>query len=151
MRILLADEDRGLLLSMGFLLESVGIESDGCPDGLSALGCFRTAHVDRARPRYDAFVTAWTLPGMPAADLVRRIRAIDSEIPVVVLSGGFGADPWEAMSPSRCVQRLEKPFDRVSLLRALERAGLPARAVAARRSSETADERARAGRFVSTV
>ena len=62
----------------------------------------------------DAVITDLAMPGMSGFDLVRRLRAIDAKLPVVVLTGSSASAPMAGALKSSAPERthiFEKPTD----------------------------------------
>jgi two-component system response regulator FixJ len=82
-------------------------------------------------------ITDVRMPGLSGIDLLRRVRELGIEVPVIVITG-HGDVPL-AVEAMRCgaVDFLEKPFDDEVLLQSV-RAALRQQAGAAKRQSERA-------------
>jgi DNA-binding response OmpR family regulator len=77
-RILLVDDDPGVLDVVAFMLRREGFEVDEERDGTAAL--------ERARARsYDIVVLDVMLPGMSGTDVCRALRS-ESDVPIVMLT-----------------------------------------------------------------
>ncbi len=87
-RVLVAEDEALIALSLADLLEAEGYDVALAPDGADAL--------DTARELGDALgvlVTDLTMPRMGGEDLIRALRAERPGLPVVVVTGSapFGA------------------------------------------------------------
>jgi EAL domain-containing protein (putative c-di-GMP-specific phosphodiesterase class I) len=61
-------------------LASVGIDSIGCHDGLEALQMLRNL-------KFDAIICDVSMPKMGGLELVRAVRTIDQDVPVIMVTG----------------------------------------------------------------
>src|SRR6266446_8879435 len=76
-RLLVVDDDSGMLLSLRGLLASHGQEAVIARSGQEALD-----HLDGV----DAVITDFAMPGMDGVQLVRAIHERDDSLPVIVLT-----------------------------------------------------------------
>ncbi|HQJ10099.1 MAG TPA: response regulator [Deltaproteobacteria bacterium] len=83
-KFLLVDDEQFILSSMKRVLERLGYEVTAVQDGKGALEEFEKAPQD-----FNLVITDLTMPGMEGRDLVRRLKSIRSDIPVI-LSTGYG-------------------------------------------------------------
>ena len=125
------DDDAAMRDSLTFLLESAGHRVRAYESAWDLLEATPLAA--------GCIVTDVRMPQMSGLDLVRRLKALDIELPVVVITG-HGDIPLavEAMKAG-VADFLEKPFDDEVLLDAIRRA--------LRRYSAEADKLADAKRF----
>lgn len=91
--LLLVDDHRALATSLAELLEDEGYRVEVAPDGPAALALIEV----RA---YDALITDMRMPAMSGAEVVRRVRALDPALPIVVLTAH--ADERELSEVRRC-------------------------------------------------
>lgn len=78
--ILLVDDDRSTLKLMEAVLDSPDTSIDAVPDAESALTAFSAR-------RADVVVTDLKLPGMDGIALLRAIRRLDLDVPVILITG----------------------------------------------------------------
>jgi two-component system response regulator ChvI len=78
-RILVADDEPNLLENLVYALEAEGYEAEGRPDGESAWEAFRSA-------RHDLAILDIVMPRADGAELLRRIRSVDPQAPVIFLT-----------------------------------------------------------------
>ena len=119
MRVLIVDDEPIALLSLRYLLESAGIESDLFARSEIALELFRH-HPDR----FDAIVTDLAMPGMRGNELAEEIWQSRPDFPVTILSGmpNDGAISAPRRGRSLCV--LSKPAELREILRSFRKMGL---------------------------
>jgi two-component system, OmpR family, response regulator ChvI len=78
-RILVADDEPNLLENLAYALGAEGYEADCRPDGESAWEAFRWA-------RHDLAILDIMMPRADGAEVLRRIRSIDPDVPVMFLT-----------------------------------------------------------------
>jgi two-component system, LuxR family, response regulator FixJ len=129
------DDDDAVRDSLTFLLRTVGIEVRSYPSA----GAFLDAV---AGAQLKCVITDVRMPGMSGIDLLRRLRELKIDVPVIVITG-HGDVPLavEAMKIG-AADFLEKPFDDDALLASV-RSALERQNGDAKRSSERADIEAR--------
>jgi len=78
-RVLVIDDERKMRRVLQIVLEGMGIESTPAESAEEALELF-------GRQQFDLVLSDLKLPGMDALDLLRRLRDLDAEVPVIVLT-----------------------------------------------------------------
>jgi PAS domain S-box-containing protein len=111
LRILAVDDDVLVRVTMCAQLEEMGHIVTPAASGEQAMEAFGMGE------GFDLLVTDYAMPGMTGSDLVRAIRVMRPEFPVV-LATGFAELP----SDETAVVRLNKPYDRYELTEALQKA-----------------------------
>ena len=112
-RLLLLDDDVAVLRTTARLLRKAGFEVDAFDDAELAL-----AAVERGDAGYVGFITDRTMPVLSGIEVARRARAIDSRLPVILLSGA--PQPGDERAPGISAV-LGKPPDTASLVAVLAR------------------------------
>ncbi|HZU24661.1 MAG TPA: response regulator [Bryobacteraceae bacterium] len=79
-RILIVDDNRMGLVARKHVLEEVGHEVSIAQSAHDALARFRSEP-------YDVVVTDFKMPQMTGVDLIRDMRAVNPEVPIVLISG----------------------------------------------------------------
>lgn len=79
-KILLVDDNRDGLLVRRSLLEEQGFRVEQAESGEAGLELFTTTH-------FDVVVTGYRIPRMSGTELIERIRKVDPNARVVLLSG----------------------------------------------------------------
>ncbi len=113
--VLLIDDEVSQLKLRTQILHNAGIATLTAGTGEAALGLMRSEQ----GPTVRAIVTDHMLPGLGGADLVRALRALRPEIPILVITGLPDAEPEYA---GLRVRFHTKPFpaeDLIASLRAL--------------------------------
>ncbi len=103
------DDDEALRESLAFLLRSARLEVESYPSAAAFLEAVPNTQLS-------CVITDVRMPGMSGIDLLRRLRELKIEVPVIVITG-HGDVPLavEAMKVG-AVDFLEKPFDDEVLL-----------------------------------
>ena len=129
------DDDEALRESLIFLLRTAEIEARSYASAAAFLDALPLAGVT-------CIITDVRMPGLSGIDLLRRVKELGIEVPVIVITG-HGDVPLavEAMRYG-AVDFLEKPFDDEILLQSV-RAALRQQASAAKRQSARAEIEAR--------
>ena len=125
------DDDEALRESLAFLLRTAGIEAKSYASAAAFLDALPLKGLT-------CIITDVRMPGLSGIDLLRRVKELGIEVPVIVITG-HGDVPLavEAMRFG-AVDFLEKPFDDEILLQSV-RAALRQQAGAAKRQSERAE------------
>jgi nitrogen-specific signal transduction histidine kinase/ActR/RegA family two-component response regulator len=116
-RILVVDDEEGIRLLIRESLEAEGYEILEADDGVAALEV-----LDGAAGRVDGLVTDLGMAEMGGAELLRRVREVLPDLPVVVTTGYIDPSLTERLQSQGVTEVLSKPFRMVELLSALARA-----------------------------
>jgi DNA-binding response OmpR family regulator len=108
-RILVVDDDGDACELIATVLKQAGYAVEVAVDGFEAL-----AIVAAKRP--DLVLTDLQMPGMNGIDLIHRIRAVDSTVPVVLTTGTETKDLCTAATAYGAMACLEKPINLDELL-----------------------------------
>jgi DNA-binding NarL/FixJ family response regulator len=116
-RLLLVDDEPELLELMGDWFVGKPYELATATNGVEALARMRE------RP-FDVIVTDLKMPGMGGLELLDRVKELDPEVQVVILSGqGTMRDAIEALREGKAFDFLQKPLPNLRELEtAIERA-----------------------------
>lgn len=124
-RILVADDEALVAVSLADLLEADGYDVTLAFDGEQALERAVAALAEAGGRRFDVLVTDLNMPRMGGEDLIRAVRARDPDLPVVVVTG---SPPPGGATELRCrggghgpLALLLKPVDDARLFEALRR------------------------------
>lgn len=83
--LLVVDDEQAVLESTQFMLQNLGYRVTSCGSANEALTCFA------AKPTaYDLVLSDMTMPRTSGVELLRRIRELRNEIPVVLMTGFAG-------------------------------------------------------------
>ncbi|MDQ3252302.1 MAG: sigma-54 dependent transcriptional regulator [Acidobacteriota bacterium] len=113
--ILVVDDDGSLRRVLEFQLREHGFEVLSAADGLAALELF-TGH------EVACLITDMRMPGLSGLELLRRVRAVNKDVPVIVITA-FG-DIETAVEAMRAgaFDFITKPFNRKQILLTIEKA-----------------------------
>jgi two-component system, NtrC family, response regulator HydG len=114
-RILVVDDEAGTRSAMQKLLEADGYLVDTAEDGVSAL------KIAEDQPP-DAVITDLQMPIMDGMELLKKLRALDSDLPVIVATSVQELGAAIAAMRAGAEEYLTKPVDFDALSIALERA-----------------------------
>ncbi|HTQ83742.1 MAG TPA: response regulator FixJ [Pseudolabrys sp.] len=129
--IYVIDDDDAVRQSLEFLLKTAGITVRGFESAKAFLEILPEIHSG-------CIITDVRMPEVTGIDLLRRVKELELDIPVIVITGhGDVALAVEAMKIG-AVDFLEKPFDDDLLLAAV-RSALNSEADAAKRKAEHAE------------
>ncbi len=115
--VMIVDDQRSLVTLAEETLAALGYEPAGFDSSVAALQAFR------ADPqRFDLVLTDETMPDMSGVELVREIRRVRPELPIVLMSGYSGAQLTERARAAGAGEVLRKPLVRRDIAEALGRA-----------------------------
>jgi len=107
-RVLVVDDEQRMRRVLQILIEKLGLESHGAADAESALDYLQGNQVDLV-------LSDMKMPGMGGLEFLARVRAIDADVPVIILTAyGTVASAVDAMKLG-AFDFLLKPFDRTAL------------------------------------
>ena len=108
-KILIADDERGLLRTIQHILTENGHETVEATNGLAALELFQTNFID-------LIITDLRMPRMDGMTFLHEVRKLDSKIPIILMTAYASAEmAIETMNDSAFVC-LAKPFNVDALL-----------------------------------
>jgi DNA-binding NtrC family response regulator len=113
-RVLVIDDEAAIRFGVGEFLGAHGFEVDQADDCRSGEHSFR-----QGRP--DAVILDYVLPDGDSLELLARLRAIDSSVPVVILSAHGSIDLAVRAVKEGAEQFLTKPVELASVLVVLQR------------------------------
>ena len=113
--VLIVDDKEMLRDSVGTTLERAGFAILTAPDGQAALDA-----VARSRP--DVLVTDMRMPGMTGVELLEKVKAIDDELPVILMTAFGTIDTAVRAMKLGAFDYLTKPFEGDELIIAVRRA-----------------------------
>jgi two-component system, cell cycle sensor histidine kinase and response regulator CckA len=109
-RLLLVDDEVGLLAIVKNTLETFGYEVLTASDGLAALEI-----LEKSGGEIDLILTDWEMPFMSGGEFLRRIRGIAPEARIIVITGSGLFEPQDFENlPIKGV--LHKPYNTEALL-----------------------------------
>lgn len=109
MKLLLAEDEHGLVRALATILGHEGYEVDAVYDGMSALEHIRS--VD-----YDAVILDVMMPGMDGIEVLRRVRAAGNRVPIIMLTAKSEVSDKVEGLDAGANDYLAKPFAAKELL-----------------------------------
>ncbi|MEA2624743.1 MAG: hypothetical protein QOD06_788 [Candidatus Binatota bacterium] len=114
-KVLVVDDEQRMRRVLEILVGKIGLDSHAAENGERALEAFRKEHIDLV-------LTDLRMAMMDGLEFLRRLRAIDPEVPVIVLTAfGTISTAVEAMKLG-AFDFVLKPFDREALEIVIRRA-----------------------------
>jgi len=114
-RVLLVDDDDMVRTLCEHALQRAGFEVDAAADGAAALALF-------ARHRYNAILSDIRMPGLDGIQFLGKIRALDLDIPVVLMTGSPDVDSAAQAVELGALRYLIKPVRPDTLVEVLRMA-----------------------------
>ncbi len=114
-KILLVDDDDSLRRVLEFQLIDAGFEVVSESDGEAALNRF-------SNEEFDCVITDWRMPKMSGAQLVSQATAINSLVPIIVITAFGDVDIAVEAMRGGAFDFITKPFNRPELLLTIEKA-----------------------------
>ena len=126
-RVLLVDDEAIVRSQLRRSLELRGYTVVEAADGHTALAALLPAStVAEAGPLVDVVVLDMTMPDLDGAEVLRRLRAAGSRVPVVISSGYLDVAVERRLPRGEFQGFLAKPYSATELVSAIERARVPA-------------------------
>ena len=111
-RFLIVDDNVAFAENLAEIIGDTGDEAVVAASGARALEL-------AARSRFDALVSDMRMPGMNGTEVVRRLRAIDADLPVIIMTAYTADEELEAVSRAGLLAVLPKPVPLPRLLELL--------------------------------
>jgi CheY-like chemotaxis protein len=114
--IMIVDDERPLVTLAEETLAELGYEGVGFDSSVAALAAFR-----EAPERFDAVLTDETMPELTGSDLAMRLRAMRSDLPIILMSGYAGTRLVDRARSTGVTEILRKPLQRRDIAESLAR------------------------------
>jgi CheY-like chemotaxis protein len=114
-RVLVADDDPLVRQLIMTILSSMGLSSQGAPDGQSALQEIESG-------RFGLVILDYTMPRKNGLEVIEELRSRGHAIPIILVSGSLTEEVRQSCSREAGLQILEKPFTVTSLKEAVSQA-----------------------------
>lgn len=114
-KILLIDDDDSLRRVLEFQLSEAGYVVMSESDGRNALKLFSTEEVN-------CVITDWRMPKISGSQLVQQATAINSEVPIIVITAFGDVDTAVEAMRGGAFDFITKPFNRQEILLTVEKA-----------------------------
>jgi EAL domain-containing protein (putative c-di-GMP-specific phosphodiesterase class I)/ActR/RegA family two-component response regulator len=108
-RVLVVEDEPDLSMLFRTVLNVANFEVDCAPDGQVAIEMFR-------KGGYDLIITDLTMPQMDGMELLRSIRRVDLDIPVVIVTAAPGVDSAMRAVEYGALRYLPKPVKNTELV-----------------------------------
>ena len=115
-RVLVVDDEVSLVTLMTEMLSDLGYRAFGFSSSTAALAAFRAQPED-----FDIFITDERMPGLSGTALVREVRSLRWDIPILLASGFLGGSIGEQAFAAGADEVLQKPLAAGELALALAR------------------------------
>ena len=115
-KILLVDDDPGLLCGMGRVLKKAGFDVLETTDGRHAIELLRDTHLDLSI--VDIF-----MPGVDGMEFIIRVKRHNPDAKIVAISGGGALEKCNVLEIARAcgaIRTLTKPFELADLLKTVK-------------------------------
>jgi PAS domain S-box-containing protein len=103
-RILLIDDERSVIETGTAILEQLGYKVTSETSGLRGLEAFRSAS-----NQFDLVITDYTMPNLTGVELVRKVREIRPDMPIILCTG-FGDNFIREAATDLRLEFILKPF-----------------------------------------
>jgi CheY-like chemotaxis protein len=113
--VLIVDDEAAIRFGVGEALRASGYEVEAVADGGEALERL-------AARRFEAVLSDISMPGMSGVELLRRVRALDFDLPVILLTGDPRLETAIQAVDAGALRYLQKPVSSDEIARALETA-----------------------------
>ena len=114
MRVFLAEDDKGIRITLGDLLKEKGYDFEMSTDGVKALEIL-------SRQDFDCAILDIKLPGMDGINILQKIKSIKPDLPVIIITGYGTVDSAVVALKIGAYDYIEKPFYNEKILLILER------------------------------
>jgi len=119
-RVLLVDDDPALLQAQARHLRRAGFDVEICERGEHALERFRSRTSERTP--FEAVVTDIAMPGMDGTHLLRAVRGVDRDVPVILMTGAPSIESAADAVDYGALKYLLKPIHADELVGAVQHA-----------------------------
>jgi two-component system chemotaxis response regulator CheY len=114
LKILIVDDSKTMLRIIGNVVKQIGVEySKTAEDGQQALDLFKNE-------KFNVVLTDWNMPVMDGLTLVKNIRKINKEVPIVMITTEGGKMEVIKALKAGVNNYIVKPFDAKTLKEKLE-------------------------------
>ena len=112
-KILVVDDDKGVLMLLKELMNENGYEADSASNGLSALALFETRF-------YDCIITDLRMPSMDGMAFLNEVKRLEPVVPVIVLTAYNSTETAIQSIEKGAFHYMAKPFKANELLKTVK-------------------------------
>jgi DNA-binding NtrC family response regulator len=102
--LLVVDDEPRLLKTLEMIISAAGYQTSGAGNATTVLDCLSKGH-------YDLLILDWQLPDMDGTLLLKEIRRLYPNLPVVVVTGNGSIETADMVIQLGARYFLLKPFD----------------------------------------
>lgn len=113
-KVLIADDDRNILIELVEMLGNMGFQAKGVNDGLEAIAVL-------AMQPIDILITDLKMPRVGGLELIRRVREIHPDIPILAITGFVSPETMIDAVGAGATEVLAKPINPIELKEILAR------------------------------
>lgn len=132
-RVLLVDDEESFVKTLGKRLSARGLVVDTSNSGEDAIAKAK-------RHAFDVIVLDLAMPGMDGIETLKRLREIDPDLQIVLLTGHGSIEKAVEATKLGAMDFLQKPASLSDLLKLIHEAGVRRSALVEKRSSEQVDD-----------
>jgi len=118
-RILIADDEENMLITLQFILESAGYKVSTATNGKQAIGKI-LAEKEKNDP-FDLLIVDIQMPYMTGLELIDELRCSGIFIPFIAMTGFDSEELAREISLRGCDEYIEKPFNEDELINFIEK------------------------------
>ena len=116
-RIVLIDDEINIAAAIQSILINLDYRVTAYTSSLEAMSAIKAAP-----DKFDLIITDYTMPNLTGLDMVKKLRAADIDLPVVLMSGFFGKNLETAAKEAGISQLLYKPANTHQLSKSIRKA-----------------------------
>jgi CheY-like chemotaxis protein len=115
-KILIADDDEQLLMSLSFCLGSNNYDVEAVSDGVQALHQIQKAN--KEQNPFELLITDLMMPNLQGHELVNELQNLNINIPTIIMTG-YSEEEFITEIQQKGTRILKKPFQAEELLNAI--------------------------------
>lgn len=112
--VLVVDDEKNYLVVLEDLLQDAGYDVATASSGVQAVEILQNTPVDTV-------LSDIKMPGMSGIELLNAIKAIDADLPVILMTAFAEVDQAVSAMKNGALDHIQKPFDNTDIRRAVER------------------------------
>ena len=116
-RILIADDEENMLITLAFILESAGYDTTTSTNGRQAMSRILS---EKDNP-FDLLILDIQMPYITGLQLIEELRKSLINTPIIVMTGYESDELINELKSKGCNDHIAKPFDEDELLAKIEK------------------------------